>query len=165
MINVLSKLLQFHINLSYKDLVKVKCSDGMYLVESEFGHEKFTDSNLAVTHFLDTVKRYDQAAVNNINSLLGVDGDIFNSGRAEGQSDIAVLVRKIIDESDVNHLNLNGTIGKVKYLLNFYEKTSELINYIYQSDALKEFAYERGDFEQSIAEMLKESYSMIKFRK
>jgi len=45
-----------------------------------------------------------------------VDGPIFNLGKAEGQADVAVQLRKIVDPTDQLHLNLDGTLKIVKHL-------------------------------------------------
>jgi len=91
-----------------------------------------------------------------------VDGEVYNLGREEGRSDIAVSLRKIVDPSDINHWNIDGTLKEVERLVKFKDQTELLITYLYQSSALKEFAYERGDDELSMAEMLRAAYKEIK---
>lgn len=45
-----------------------------------------------------------------------VDGPVFNAGRAEGQSDIKVRLRKIVDPHDLRHWNLDGVMTEVERL-------------------------------------------------
>ena len=83
-----------------------------------------------------------------------VDGEIFNLGRSEGHSDIKVKFRKLVDPEDKNHFNLEGVLKEVEHLVNFKNQATELLDIIRQSDALKEFACERGDDDLSIREQL-----------
>lgn len=46
-----------------------------------------------------------------------VDGPVYNAGRQEGQSDIAVRLRKIVDPSDANHWNVDACLAEVERLL------------------------------------------------
>jgi len=45
-----------------------------------------------------------------------VDGPVYNAGRQEGQADIAVRLRKIVDPSDVNHWNVDACLAEVERL-------------------------------------------------
>lgn len=46
-----------------------------------------------------------------------VDGPIFNLGRSEGQIDVKVMVRKLVDPEDVEHLSIDGVLKKVADLV------------------------------------------------
>jgi hypothetical protein len=86
-----------------------------------------------------------------------VDGEVFNLGRSEGQSDIAVMLRKIVDPEDKKHLNLTGSLKEVERLVEYKDKAHEVIAYIREADALKEFAHSNDDG-PSIAELLRECH-------
>lgn len=45
-----------------------------------------------------------------------VDGEVFNQGRHEGRSDVAVALRKVVDPKDANHWNLDGSLAEVQRL-------------------------------------------------
>lgn len=45
------------------------------------------------------------------------DGPIFNQGRAEGRADVSVSLRKVLDPTDAEHLNLDGSLKKVAHLV------------------------------------------------
>lgn len=91
-----------------------------------------------------------------------VDGEIYNLGRSEGRDDVKVLVRKIVDPEDKNRLNIDGVLKEVSSLVNYKGHAEEVISYIYQSDALKDFAYECGDDEFSISDLLRKCYHLGK---
>lgn len=46
----------------------------------------------------------------------GTDGSSFNSGRLEGQADVAAQLRAILDPADTNHWSLEGLLNAVKQL-------------------------------------------------
>jgi hypothetical protein len=50
-------------------------------------------------------------------TYIQTDGEVYNRGRAEGQADVAVELRKILDPHDKLHLNLTGTLKRVEELL------------------------------------------------
>lgn len=91
-------------------------------------------------------------------TYISVDSETYNAGRAEGNADVKVELRKIIDPEDKKHLNLTGVLKEVEGLVKFKEQAVEVLTYIYEADALKEFAYEKGDDDFSIAELTREAY-------
>jgi hypothetical protein len=50
-------------------------------------------------------------------TYISTDTEEYNRGRAEGQADVAVELRKILDPHDKLHLNLTGTLKRVEELL------------------------------------------------
>ena len=50
-------------------------------------------------------------------TYIDTDGEAYNRGRAEGNADVAVELRKLVDPLDKEHLNLTGTLKKVERLL------------------------------------------------
>jgi hypothetical protein len=52
-----------------------------------------------------------------IYTYIQTDGEVYNRGRAEGQADVAVELRKIVDPQDKLHLNLTGTLKRVEELI------------------------------------------------
>lgn len=89
------------------------------------------------------------------------DGEVYNRGRSEGHADIAAKLRAIIDPDDQRHLNLDGVLKEVEWLVKYKEQASEVIAYIREADALKEFAYS-NDEGPCIAELLRECYYLGK---
>lgn len=85
------------------------------------------------------------------------DSETYNAGRLEGHADVAVEIRKIVDPEDKKHLNLTGLLKQVERLVEYKEKAHEVITYIREAGALKEFAYS-DDEGPSIAELLRECY-------
>jgi hypothetical protein len=85
------------------------------------------------------------------------DSETYNAGRSEGNADVAAELRRIIDPEDKKHLNLTGLLKQVEYLVKYKEDAHEVITYIREADALKEFAYSNDDG-PSIAELLRECY-------
>jgi hypothetical protein len=53
--------------------------------------------------------------------LTKVDGEVYNLGRAEGASDVAAMLRSILDPSDEQKLNLDGLLN----LVSCYKMLSE----------------------------------------
>jgi hypothetical protein len=47
----------------------------------------------------------------------GTDGPAYNAGRSEGHSDIAAALRHILDPDDVDELNLDGALARVRDLV------------------------------------------------
>jgi hypothetical protein len=90
-------------------------------------------------------------------TYISTDSETYNAGRAEGNADVAVELRKIVDPEDKKHLNLTGSLKEVERLVEYKEKAHEVITYIREADALKEFAYSNDDG-PSIAELLRECY-------
>lgn len=87
-------------------------------------------------------------------TYISTDSETYNAGRSEGNADVAAEIRKIIDPEDKNHFNLQGALKEVEDLVRFKNQAVELLDIIRQADALKEFAYERGDDDLSIREQL-----------
>ena len=90
-------------------------------------------------------------------TYISTDSETYNAGRSEGHADVAVEIRKIVDPEDKKHLNLTGSLKQVERLVDYKEKAHEVITYIREADALKEFAYS-DDEGPSIAELLRECY-------
>jgi hypothetical protein len=90
-------------------------------------------------------------------TYISTDSETYNAGRSEGNADVAAELRKIIDPEDKKHLNLTGVLKEVERLVEYKEKAHEVITYIREADALKEFAYSNDDG-PSIAELLRECY-------
>lgn len=90
-------------------------------------------------------------------TYIQTDGEAYNAGRSEGHADVAAELRRIIDPEDKKRLNLTGVLKEVENLVKYKEKAHEVITYIREADALKEFAYSNDDG-PSIAELLRESY-------
>jgi hypothetical protein len=96
-----------------------------------------------------------------LSSQEATDGEVYNRGRSEGHADIAAKLRAIIDPKDQRHLNLDGILKEIEWLVKYKEQAEEVITYIRESDALKEFAYSNDDG-PSIAELLRECYYLGK---
>lgn len=94
-------------------------------------------------------------------TYVSTDSETYNAGRSEGHADVAVEIRKIIDPEDKKHLNLTGSLKEIECLIKYKEQASEVITYIYEADALKEFAYS-NDSGPSISELLRECYYLGK---
>ena len=47
----------------------------------------------------------------------GTDGPAFNRGRSEGRSDVAAMLRKIVDPEDKNKWNLDGALAEVRKIM------------------------------------------------
>jgi hypothetical protein len=90
-----------------------------------------------------------------------VDGPVYNSGRSEGRADVKAQFTKIVDPEDEQHFSIDGVLKEVEQLVIFKNKMKELITFIYESNALKEFAYSNDDG-PSIAEMVRETYYELK---
>jgi len=90
-------------------------------------------------------------------TYIDIDGETYNAGRSEGHADVAAELRKILDPDDKNHWNLDGVLKEVEKLVKYKEDAHEVITYIREADALKEFAYSNDDG-PSIAELLRECY-------
>lgn len=90
-------------------------------------------------------------------TYIDTDGEAYNAGRSEGHADVAAELRKILDPDDKNHWNLDGVLKEVEKLVKYKEDAHEVITYIREADALKEFAYSNDDG-PSIAELLRECY-------
>lgn len=90
-------------------------------------------------------------------TYIDTDSETYNAGRSEGHADVAAELRKILDPDDKNHWNLDGVLKEVEKLVKYKEDTHEVITYIREADALKEFAYSNDDG-PSIAELLRECY-------
>ena len=56
-----------------------------------------------------------------------VDGPVFNSGRMEGRDDVKVMVRKIVDPEDTEHLSLDGVLKKIAELKENFKKAGDEI--------------------------------------
>lgn len=97
-----------------------------------------------------------------VTTYISTDSETYNAGRAEGNADVKVEIRKIIDPEDKKRLNITGVLKEVESLVKFKEQAAEVLTYIYKADALKEFAYERGDDDFSIAELTREAYYQAK---
>jgi hypothetical protein len=93
----------------------------------------------------------------NKTTYIATDSETYNAGRAEGNADVAAELRKIIDPEDKKHLNLTGALKETERLVEYKDKAHEVITYIREADALKEFAYSNDDG-PSIAELLRECY-------
>jgi hypothetical protein len=98
---------------------------------------------------------------NQLLSPAAIDGEVYNRGRSEGHADIAAKLRAIIDPKDQRHLNLDGILKEIEWLVKYKEQATEVITYIREADALKEFAYSNDDG-SSIAELLRECYYLGK---
>jgi len=96
-----------------------------------------------------------------ISSQEATDGEVYNRGRSEGHADIAAKLRAMIDPEDQRHLNLDGILKEIEWLVKYKEQAAEVITYIREADALKEFAYSNDDG-PSIAELLRECYYLGK---
>jgi hypothetical protein len=94
-------------------------------------------------------------------TYVSTDSETYSAGRSEGNADVAVEIRKIIDPQDKKHLNLTGSLKEIECLIKYKEQASEVITYIYEADALKEFAYS-NDNGPSISELLRECYYLGK---
>lgn len=96
-----------------------------------------------------------------VNTYISTDSETYNAGRSEGNADVAVEIRKIIDPEDKRHLNLTGLLKEIELLAKYKERANEVITYIHEADALKEFAYSNDDG-PSIAELVRECYYLGK---
>ena len=94
-------------------------------------------------------------------TYISTDSETYNAGRSEGNADVAAELRRIIDPEDKNHLNLTGSLKEIERLVIYKEQASEVITYIYEADALKEFAYSNDNC-PSISELLRECYYLGK---
>lgn len=56
-----------------------------------------------------------------------VDGPVFNNGRMEGRDDVKVMVRKIVDPEDSEHLSLDGVLKKVAELKENFKRAGDEI--------------------------------------
>jgi|688.fasta_scaffold420411_4 hypothetical protein len=61
-------------------------------------------------------------------TYIDTDGEAYNRGRAEGNADVAVELRKLVDPLDKEHLNLTGTLKKVELLLAENERLRKQIS-------------------------------------
>ena len=75
-------------------------------------------------------------------TYVSTDSETYNAGRSEGNADVAAELRKIIDPEDKKHLNLSGLLKEIELLIKYKEKANEVITYIREADALKEFGAE-----------------------
>jgi hypothetical protein len=62
---------------------------------------------------LDLVRTYRVA----LKEATKPDGTVYEAGRAEGRTDIAVALRKVLDPTDSQHLNLDGSLKQVARLV------------------------------------------------
>jgi hypothetical protein len=83
--------------------------------------------------------------------LSKTDGPVFNSGRSEGQSDVKVMVRKIVDPDDSENLDLDGVLKKVQDLVTNFKRAGDEIADL----AHPEFG-EVGRLQEEIHELKKE---------
>jgi hypothetical protein len=90
------------------------------------------------------------------------DGLVFTAGRIEGHSDILSKLQCILDPTNELKLNLDGILKSIHELIALRHEAHKVITYIYESDALKSFAYEKGDDDFSISELVRELYYKLK---
>lgn len=151
-------------NMSYKFLSSKDEEEVRAAVSDENQSSARHVANAHVKKLLQEIDllRYD---LNNKTSYpttyISTDSETYNAGRSEGNADVAVEIRKIVDPEDKNHLNLTGSLKEIECLVKYKEQASEVITYIYEADALKEFAYSNDDG-PSISELLRECYYLGK---